>query len=597
MGITKKTEFKSLCLVLLTLCFLWLVATVFSGIEWRFFDLRARLSKSLFPDESVTAQNVVIIGIDGVASLREKPLIFWYPEIAEVITTAASQGAAAIGVDLIPYHSLSEKLDDVAAEFSGGEDAMLDNIGSDLDRSLIAALMRGSFFAPIIQGFNGDIVPFYYGIMAHMANVLPASLRIDYDPDGVLRHVNSTDNDGTMRLVAAICAATAKCAPEQSFLFNPAFLDTIPSYDFKSFLHEGVNDSEVAGKVVLIGLINGNEDLVHTPLGLYNGIYFHAAGLETLFTKKTLAHVSPRIALLTLFLLCHVGHWFAHRQRPLPAFVNLIALTALYAFINLYLFSRGVVLPAFPHLFALVFCAAVTYPYRYLVEEKDRKKLFETFSYYVDKSFTDSLIVSDAKALMQGEKRQVTVMSLDIRNFTSLSNAFSPDKVVQVLNVLFSELTEVVQRNQGFVNKFIGDGMLAFFPGEEGPVHAMLSSLGIQQAVSHINQQGLLAKLIGDRQIATGIGLHHGPVILGNIGSQRKMDFTVIGPTVNLAFRIESVTKELKESILVTESVYRSVLQDFLFEQLGTVEVKGFEEPVQVYAPRFDDSQLEEAGE
>ncbi|PLX90864.1 MAG: hypothetical protein C0614_00185 [Desulfuromonas sp.] len=599
MGTTKKSEVKGLFLVVLAMFFLWLVATAFSGIEWRFYDLRARLSKSLFPGDSAAAQNVVIIGIDGVASLRDKPLIFWYPEIAEVITTAAGQGAAAIGIDLIPYHSLSEKLDNVAAEFSDGdgEDGMLDNIGSDLDRSLIAALMRSSFFTPIVQGFNGDIVPFYYGMMAHMANVLPASLMIDYDSDGVLRRVTPVDEDGTMRLVAAVCAATGMCGSEQPFLFNPDFLDRIPHYDFKSFLHQGVDDSAIAGKVVLIGLINGNEDLVHTPLGLFNGIYFHAAGLETLLTKTALRHVPQRIALLTLFLLCLVGYWFAQRQRPLTAFFNLLLLTFFYGLINLYMFSRGLVLPAFPHLFALGFSAAVTYPYRYLVEEKDRKRLFETFSYYVDKSVIDQLIISDAKALMQGEERQVTVMSLDIRNFTSLSNAFPPDKVVQVLNVLFSCLTEVVQKNRGFVNKFIGDGMLAFFPGEEGPVHALHSSLGIEQVVRRINRQGELAEYIGDRQIATGIGLHHGPVILGNIGSQRKMDFTVIGPTVNLAFRIESVTKELKESILVTESVYQNVSQDVLFEKLDTVEVKGFSEPIQVYAPRFDDSQINKAGE
>jgi len=570
-----------------TFLVLLILSSLFENVEWRLYDYRVQLVSHLFGNEMNTADKVVVVGIDGVTSLRDKPLIFWYPQIAEAIQVAADNGAIAIAIDLIPYHSLGEKLDVVFSELGdGGEGEILNNIGNDLDRSIIAALMRSSFVTPILQGYNGDIVPFYYGMMAHMANVTPASLLINYDADGVLRQSYPADEDGSIRLAAAVCNVTELCAAEERFLINYPLIDKIPTFEFNDFINGQIPESAIAGKIVLIGMVNGNEDLVHTPLGLYSGSYFHAVAIETLLTGSSLRKVNNLLSLSVLLLLCLLAYATTMRQKPLVASLTLLLLTAIYCAINLYVFSRGMILPAFPHLFALGLTAAITYPYKYLVEERDRKKLMETFSYYVDKSVIDQLIESDAKRLMEGEQRQVTVMSLDIRNFTSLSNSFPPEKVVELLNYMFSHFTELIQTSQGFVNKFMGDGLLAFFPGEAGPISALDCSEKLDRIVQHMNNSNELYPFIQSRQINIGIGLHHGSVILGNIGSRRKMDFTVIGPTVNLAFRIEAATKELKETILVTREVYEQGKTDYRFEPLGSVDVKGFEGKIKVYAPR-----------
>lgn len=564
---------------------LLLFSATFPNIEWLLYDYRVRLAARLSPDGASPSGQVVVIGIDGYKSLKDKPLIFWYPQIAECIRTAATNGAAAIALDLIPYHSLAEKLQAVMQELRGPDQAAEGNIGKDLDHSLITALVRSSVATPILQGYNGDVVPFYYGMMAHMPNALPVSLQISFDEDGVLRRSRAADQDESPRLVAGVCGATGLCAPEQSFLVNFRMLDAIRTVDFGDFLAQRVPAEEMAGKIVLIGMVNGNEDNVPTPLGLRNGIFFHAAALETLLTGNTVRLADPWLSTALLAALCLAGVLVSSTRPPRPALVLLLLATAAYGAANLWLFCRGTVLPAAPHLFALGLTAALVYPYRYLAEERDKLRLKETFSYYVDKSVIEKLITRDARHLMEGEQRNVTVLALDIRDFTGLSNAYPPETVVALLNHLFSKFTEIVQSHGGFVNKFIGDGLLAFFIGEDSPTPSLDSAMAIHNIVQHMNMQKELHQFIQDRPVNIGIGLHYGPAILGNIGSSRKMDFTVIGPTVNLAFRVESVTKELGATILATGEVHERARQDYAFRHLGAVSVKGFADRIEVYSP------------
>lgn len=578
---------RSFVLVATSFIILLLLSATFPNIEWLFYDYRMQLAGQLFPGQTKAADKVVVIGIDGYKSLQDKPLIFWYPQIADSIQAASGQGAAAIALDIIPYHSLADKLGAVIRELRDTDQGeSFDNIGRDLDRSLISALIRSSAATPILQGYNGDIVPFYYGMMAHMPGALPVSLLVTFDADGVLRQSHASDPDGAQRLVAGVCAATGACPGDENFLVDFRLVDKIKTFDFDDFLHQRVPEQEIAGKIVLLGMINGNEDNVRTPVGLRNGIYFHAAALETLLTGSKLTLVNRWVSALILFALCVAGCLISSTRPPRTASLYLALLTAAYFTVDLLLFSRNLVMPIFPHLFALGLAAAITYPYRYLIEERDRLKLKETFGYYVDKSVIDKLVQSDARQLMEGDLRNVTVMSLDIRNFTSLSNSYPPETVVALLNHLFSKFTEIVQSNGGFVNKFIGDGLLAFFVGEDSPIMALDSAWSMNTLVQNMNEQKELFRFIQDRPIGIGIGLHYGPAIMGNIGSSRKMDFTVIGPTVNLAFRIESVTKELGATILVTREVFERTADRYEFQHLGAVNVKGFSNQIEVYSPQ-----------
>jgi class 3 adenylate cyclase len=153
-----------------------------------------------------------------------------------------------------------------------------------------------------------------------------------------------------------------------------------------------------------------------------------------------------------------------------------------------------------------------------------------------------------------------------------------------MLNIFFEQVTEVIQNHGGFVNKFIGDGMLAFFtPGDTYVDDAIESAVKICTLCTEINSSGILREHIGDDILAIGIGLHAGSVILGNIGSRRKMDFTVIGRAVNAASRIESLTKEYSRTILVSSEIKSMSRRGYVFEPLGLAHVKGIAGGVEIF--------------
>jgi len=154
-----------------------------------------------------------------------------------------------------------------------------------------------------------------------------------------------------------------------------------------------------------------------------------------------------------------------------------------------------------------------------------------------------------------------------------------------MLNIFFGRVTEIVQEHNGFVNKFMGDGMLAFFAvGDKYTDDALDAAASICHATDEMNRSGILSPYTGKSELAVGIGLHNGSVILGNIGSHKKLDFTVIGQPVNAASRIESLTKQFGRTVLVSSSVIEKADSRFAFEVIGKIAVRGIDKEVELYS-------------
>jgi adenylate cyclase len=159
--------------------------------------------------------------------------------------------------------------------------------------------------------------------------------------------------------------------------------------------------------------------------------------------------------------------------------------------------------------------------------------------------------------------------------------------VVLMLNEYFEAMVEVIFRNGGTLDKFLGDGMMVIFGAPEDDVHqeerALRTAIEMQQALS-----ALADKWAADNvHLRIGIGINSGPAIVGNIGSSRRMEYTAIGDTVNLAARLETATKDLGVGILISEYTYNALRGSMPFRQMGSVTVKGRTEPVQTYTPEF----------
>jgi adenylate cyclase len=213
---------------------------------------------------------------------------------------------------------------------------------------------------------------------------------------------------------------------------------------------------------------------------------------------------------------------------------------------------------------------------------KERDRLRETFGRYVTRQVADHLMKGNMN--LGGELVPVTVLFSDIRHFTSISERMEPRVLLDFLNEYFSGMVESVMQHRGVVDKFIGDAIMAVFgapvPEPDDALRAVRAALAMQFRLRRINE---IFKERGLPEIRTGIGLHSGQVVAGNIGHVERMEYTVIGDTVNLASRLEGMTKELECDVVMSEDLYKQVEKDVDAEPLQRIKVKGRDREVLVY--------------
>lgn len=212
----------------------------------------------------------------------------------------------------------------------------------------------------------------------------------------------------------------------------------------------------------------------------------------------------------------------------------------------------------------------------------ERNQVIGMFGQYVSPAVVDRLLTTDVDA--EGEVRYVTVMFLDIRGFTTFAERRTPEEVVQYLNTLFGIMITLVNAHNGIINKFLGDGFMACFgaPLSDGQdtQNAVRAALAIADAVERMNAEGTIAPT------RIGIGLHAGDAVTGSVGSSERREYTIIGDTVNLASRVEQLTKQYGSVLLVTDAVWQVVKDDYPGRPLEPVSVRGREEPVAIYELR-----------
>lgn len=206
------------------------------------------------------------------------------------------------------------------------------------------------------------------------------------------------------------------------------------------------------------------------------------------------------------------------------------------------------------------------------------------FSKYVSKDVLEEILKDPAKVKLGGEEKEVTVFFSDIRGFTALSEKTAPKELVRILNKYFTLMTNEVLENSGVLDKYIGDAIMAFWgaPIEDRrqAENALKAALGMLEKLKELNKE---LKSNGDPEINIGIGLYSGPAVVGNIGSDLRFDYTVMGDTVNVASRLESLNKEYKTQIIIGETTKNKLEGDHKFKFLGSVAVKGRKELLNIY--------------
>jgi adenylate cyclase len=216
-------------------------------------------------------------------------------------------------------------------------------------------------------------------------------------------------------------------------------------------------------------------------------------------------------------------------------------------------------------------------------ELRDKEKLRQTFGLHVGRRAAERILARDPG--LSGVEEEITVMFVDMRSWTARASASPPAEIVEIMNDFFRvSVRAVEEEHRGMVNKYLGDGFMAIFgAGDSGSNHAgdaVMSGCEILRAVSQLNEE-LAAK--GRAPIQIGIGIHSGPAIVGSVGTPQRLEFTAMGNTVNIASRIQGLTKTVSRSLLVTKAVRDRAGDSFLFEELPPQEVRGIEGRVMIF--------------
>lgn len=597
MSIYRSHSFFTVLIAVVTVLTLMLTRDLWKGIELRAYDLRLQALEYLGAVKDSYTGNIVVVGMEENVLIKEKPLIFWYPEIGKFLIKMKDYGAPVVGIDLIPIHALGEKIADAArsvfgSELDEGHNEFLEELGTQTDNSLLGPLLDVSDHLQIVQGVADENVPYYYSFMAFMRNVHAASVKLAVDNDQVIRRLELFYKDKVASFPYMVYTLqSGKGAGENTeILLNYSLTKSIPYYSFTDVMNDKLNRDKFSGKAVLLGYITAYDDVHSTPLGgkRIPGIMIHAVAAETLFSQTSFKEIPPHLGALTLICLTVIGLAISTKLRPFSAIPAILLGMTAFFITNLALFSKGHVIPLFPHILAPLLMFTFIYPYRYMVEERSKKKIYKTFSYYMDKKVIDSLIKKDAESLLKGEQQDLCILFLDIRDFTILSHQQKPENIIELLNIYFDKTTDIIQKHNGFVNKFIGDAVLAFFGTEKAVDNALYASKEIIKETKRINDEGVVTSITGNWKLRIGIGIHYGRVVMGNVGSVKKMDFTIIGDSVNIASRVEGFTKELKKTLLITETAYRMAGEKSDFQSLGKFEIRGVEDSIGLYTPNWN---------
>ena len=347
---------------------------------------------------------------------------------------------------------------------------------------------------------------------------------------------------------------------------------------------------QLEGKIVLIGTTApGLLDLRATPVSeAYPGVEIHANLISGLLDGRMLA--KPDYAMgFEIVVLLVAGITLA---------LGLPVLTALQAFalsgivmgavvlLNSWLYLRhGLVLPIASAFTMSVSVVALNMSYGYWVESRSKRELATLFGTYVPPELVDEMLKDPDRYTMQATERELTVMFCDMRGFTRLSERMVPSELQGLLNMIFSRLTRIIRAERGTVDKYMGDCIMAFWgaplDSDQHASQAVRAALAMAQEVQVINQE---RQMSGELAIAIGIGLHTGNMCVGDMGSDVRRSYTVVGDAVNLGSRLEGLTKTYGVDIIASQATHDHAAA-FVWQELDKVRVKGREQPVTIYRP------------
>ena len=417
-------------------------------------------------------------------------------------------------------------------------------------------------------------------------------VNINLDSDGVVRNINFNKSNKYSSFSSKIYEKIFNETYSKSEKFNLNYIgesNSYPIYSFSDVLNNKIDSSQFENKIILIGATSpGLRDIFLTPTAksqMMSGVEIHANSLQTQILENDIKKANNKENLILIFLISIFTLILVRMFSPYISLFLTIIMVLFILFILLDIFESK------NYLFNIIFIPFsaftnyVGFLIYFYIEEKNRKKEIQNaFGKYTSPVLIDQILKNPKILNLGGEKRKVTILFSDIADFTTISEMLKPEDLVSFLNEYLNEMTEILLENNGFLDKFIGDAVMGFWGAPLGNKNQVEE--GCETAIKMIEKVNELRPHWKEKygvNVAIRIGLNTDEVIAGNLGSQNRFDYTVIGDGVNLASRLEAINKGYGTEIMVSDKLYEQIKEKYHFRAIDLVTVKGKKKPTKIY--------------
>jgi len=364
---------------------------------------------------------------------------------------------------------------------------------------------------------------------------------------------------------------------------------TFPHYSISDILNDRIPPEKLRGKIVLVGATaTGIYDLRVTPYStVYPGVEIHATVIDNIVRQNFLIlnWWTKFLDVLSIIISGLIIGLIIPKLKGFKGVALGIAFVGLFALINIAIFKYY---STWLNLIFPVSTMMTTYLgitiYRYITEEREKKKIRNAFQYYLTPSVITEILKDPTKLRLGGVKKHLTVLFSDIRGFTSISEQMAPEDLVHLLNEYLTAMTNIVFKYEGLLDKYMGDAIMAVYGAPlDQPDHALRACKTALEMLKSLKVLQEKWSKEGKPYLNIGVGINSGDMVVGNMGSEMRFDYTVMGDSVNLASRLEGINKEYGTNIVISEFTYALVKEELYARELDAVRVKGKTLPVKIY--------------
>jgi adenylate cyclase len=608
-----------------------------TALRWEAFGVRR--------DPGATP--VVVIAIDDetyqTPPFKGSPTVTWTTEVGRVLNAVIDGGAKVVGFDIVFSASIEQ------SELPFGDD-LLGARMRGFDRAFLLSLRAGSAAGKVLLGevLGGEgPSPGQRIAVGREKNI--RALNVVSDPDEVVRKVPlmfpadekqvpamalelasralsaepTLAEDGSVTLAGYRIPGVVPNTLTLNFEGGGNDVPTFSLADLRACVERNNTEffhREFTGKVVIFGTVLNTEDRKITSkrfatglegsraprcalppalprVGQFTrstiaGVYVHATAVDNLISRDAIVELGALPVTIIAIAFAALASLAARMLAPATAAVVYVGMAAIWTGCATLVFTRSLALPlSEPFLAGLVSMVAIV-AYRLVVTDKGERLLRNSFALYLAPQVIDKMLASKKLPVLGGETRDVTVFFSDLAGFASISEKMTPAELVAFMNEYLSAMTDIIESKGGYVDKYIGDSIVAVFgaPADdsEHASNAARAALGCRARLDELNRDSAAFK---GYKVAHRMGLNSGAALVGNIGSRRRFNYSVMSDAVNVASRLEGANKYYGTTIAASEMTVELTGSTFAWRELDAIRVKGRATPVKIY------ELLAEAGE